>query len=174
MTRIIFKNSFQFSNCCYLYTKEHTNSSHNKKQEKVRCFTFFSILTATVVFPGLKRRFIAVPQATSPKAPLPMTFSIVTRFLATSQERVEEARNQHFEMVFAVVRYLVLLYLWDHCQIKLPLVSPYWQGQGKWPVERNYLDENCLFQHLPWVVFHFVKNNEWRLFLEELVKIDFV
>ena len=33
----------------------------------------------------------------------------------------EEARNQ---IVFVLVRYLVLFDLWDHCQIELLLVGP--------------------------------------------------
>ena len=49
-----------------------------------------SILTATVVVcPGLFGRSVAVPLATWPKAPLPITFSTFTWLLATSQELVD-------------------------------------------------------------------------------------
>ena len=48
-----------------------------------------SILTATAEIPGLSRRSIAVPLATCPKAPLPITFSMVTLSREISQERVD-------------------------------------------------------------------------------------
>ena len=55
----------------------------------------FSILIATVVSPDLNGSSIAVPLATWPKAPLPIIFSTVTLFFATSQERVRGSRGAY-------------------------------------------------------------------------------
>ena len=46
----------------------------------------FSIFMATVIVSSLPRRFEAFPWATWPKAPFPITFSIVTFCLSTSHE----------------------------------------------------------------------------------------
>ena len=47
------------------------------------------ILTATAEIPGLSRRSIAASLATYPKAPLPITFSMVTLSRRISQKRVD-------------------------------------------------------------------------------------
>ena len=47
-----------------------------------------SIFMATVILPSLPGKFVAVPRATWPNAPPPMTFSMITFSLSTSHERV--------------------------------------------------------------------------------------
>ena len=47
-----------------------------------------SIFMATVILPSLPGKLVAVPRATWPNAPPPMTFSMITFSLSTSHERV--------------------------------------------------------------------------------------